>query len=128
VNSYSLIALEKLLSQQMAKNNYGKYINDASWNKFVKMLCYKAESAGSRVIFVEPANTSKICNNCGNIIENLTLWDRVYKCPRCRILIDRDLNSAVNILMRATEGHSGSNASGNATIVASMKEEAHAYS
>jgi putative transposase len=32
VNNYSIIALEKLASQDMAEENYGKQINDAGWN------------------------------------------------------------------------------------------------
>jgi putative transposase len=68
-----------------------------------------------------------MCNRCGNIKDNLTLWDRTYTCPNCGLSIDRDLNSAVNILIKATAGHAGSNASGNATVVASVKEEAYIY-
>jgi putative transposase len=127
VNDYSIIALEKLASREMAEQNYGKSINDAGWNMFANMLAYKAEGAGCRIVFVNPENTSKICSKCGNIRNDLTLWDRMYTCPKCGLNIDRDLNAARVILIRATEGHSGSNASGNATIVASMKEEAYTY-
>jgi len=128
VNDYSIVALEKLASQEMAEENYGKQINDAGWNMFANMLAYKAESAGCRVVFVDPKDTSKMCSRCGNIRRDLSLWDRVYTCPNCGLSTDRDLNSAVNILIKATEGHSGSNASGNAAKAASMKEEAHACS
>jgi putative transposase len=128
VNDYSLIALEKLASQEMAEENYGKQIHDAGWNMFANMLAYKAEGAGCKVVLVDPRNTSKMCSRCGNIRNDLALWDRMYTCPKCGLTMDRDFNSAVNILIRATEGHSESNASGNATIVASVKEEAHTYS
>jgi putative transposase len=128
VNIYSFIALEKLASQEMSEENYGKQINDAGWNMFANFLAYKAEGAGCKVVFVDPRNTSKMCNRCGNIKDNLTLWDRTYTCSNCGLSMDRDLNSARNILMRATAGHAGSNASGNATVVASVKEEARTYS
>jgi putative transposase len=128
VNNYSFIALEKLASQEMAEENYGKQINDAGWNMFANFIAYKAESAGCKVVFVDPENTSKMCNRCGNLRDDLTLWDRVYICPNCGLSMDRDLNSAYNILTKATAGHAGSNASGNATILASVKEEAHTYS
>jgi putative transposase len=127
VNNYSFIALEKLASQEMAEENYGKQINDAGWNMFANFIAYKAESAGCKVVFVDPENTSKMCNRCGNLRDDLTLWDRVYICPNCGLSMDRDLNSAYNILTKATAGHAGSNASGNATILASVKEEAHTY-
>jgi putative transposase len=127
VNIYSLIALEKLASQEMSEQDYGKQINDAGWNMFANFLAYKAEGAGCRVVFVDAEDTSKMCNRCGNLRNNLTLWDRTYTCSNCGLSMDRDLNSAVNILTKATEGHSGSNASGNATVVASVKEEVKAY-
>jgi len=127
VNDYSIIALEKLASKEMVEEDYGKQINDAGWNMFANMLAYKAEGAGCKVVFVDPENTTKECSNCGSMTEK-TLQDRIHNCPCCGLIIDRDLNAARVILIRATEGHSGSNASGNATIVASMKEEAYTYS
>jgi putative transposase len=127
VNNYSFIASEKLASQEMSEQRYGKQINDAGWNMFADMLAYKAEGAGCKVVSVDPENTSKMCSRCGNIRDDLTLWDRMYACPECGLTTDRDLNAARNILIRATAGQAGSNASGNATIVASVKEEAHTY-
>ena len=37
--------------------------------------------------------TTKICSRCGNRKEDIT-----YKCENCGLMIDRDLNSAINIL------------------------------
>ncbi len=42
--------------------------------------------------------TTKICSRCGSRKEDITLSDRVYKCKNCGLIIDRDLNSAINIL------------------------------
>ncbi len=33
-------------------------IQDASWNRFINMLSYRAESAGMRVVKVDPKDTS----------------------------------------------------------------------
>jgi putative transposase len=126
VNDYSIIALERLASKEMAEENYGKQINDAGWNMFANMLAYKAEGAGCRVVFVNPENTSQECSNCHQIVRK-DLSNRIHECPFCGLSIDRDLNAARNILTRATPGQGGSNASGNATIVASVKEEARIY-
>jgi len=133
VNDYSFIASERLASQEMVKENYGKQINDAGWNMFANMLAYKAEGAGCEVVFVDPKDTSKMCSRCGNIRDDLTLWDRTYNCPNCGLSTDRDLNSAVNILTKATPGQGGSNACNSlqkerdVALATSVKQEAHTF-
>ena len=127
VHSHSLLALEDLASHEMAERNYGKSINDAGWSEFIGMLSCKAESAGSRVILVNPKNTSKECNDCGTLVSK-TLWERHHDCPSCGLSMDRDLNAAINILNRATAGIAGSNACEDEALVSSMKQEAHGFS
>jgi putative transposase len=126
VNSYSLLALEKLSSKHMAEQNFGKPIHDAGWNMFANMICYKAEEAGCKVVFVDPEDTTKECSRCGKIVEK-TLSDRIHDCPFCGLSIDRDVNAARNILARGTAGTAGTNASGDETRVSSMMEEAHPF-
>ncbi len=124
VNSYSLIALEKLASQEMSQQNYGKQINDAGWNMFSNMVSYKAENAGCRIVFVNPHNTTQECSNCHEIVKK-GLQDRIHDCPNCNLVMDRDLNAAKNILIRATAGLAGSQASGDGDSLPSLKEEVH---
>ncbi len=113
VNSgYTLFAVEDLQIQNMVKNHrLAGAIQNASWNKFVQSLSYKAESAGKKVIKVDARNTSKICSNCGNIQE-MPLSERIYICYRCGMRKDRDVNSAITILNRATLGQRESHAQG----------------
>ena len=129
INSHSLLALEVLASQKMAENAYGKSINDAGWSEFISMLSYKAEGAGSRVILVNPENTTKECSRCGTLTDK-ELSERRHDCPSCGLSMDRDHNAAINILQRATGGMSGSNAcedeTSTARQVSPMKQEAHA--
>jgi putative transposase len=62
VKNYDVIVLEDLRIKNMVKNHHlAKSISDASWAKFIKYVSYKAESAGKKVIFVNPRNTSQIC-------------------------------------------------------------------
>jgi putative transposase len=130
VNDYSIVASEKLASQEMAEENYGKQINDAGWNMFANMLAYKAEGAGCKVVFVDPKNTTQECSNCHQIVKK-DLTERMHECPFCNISIDRDLNAARNILKRATVGQTGSNACNSlqkerdVAEVTSVKQEAH---
>ena len=59
VNRYSLISLENLNIKGMVEEKFGKQINDAGWGTLASMLCYKAESAGCRVVFVNPEGTTQ---------------------------------------------------------------------
>ena len=63
------------------------------------MLCYKAERAGCTVVKVEPRGTTQTCSGCGTKVHK-ELWNRIHKCE-CGLEIDRDYNSAMNILKRA---------------------------
>lgn len=65
-------------------------------------LTHKAESAGRKLIQVDPRYTSKTCSQCEKQFETLTLKDRWVQCD-CGLSLDRDHNAAINILKRA--GH-----------------------
>ena len=115
VANYGFIAVEKLQINYMIKNHHlARSIADASWNNFIKMLCYKAESAGADFYKVNSRGTSQICSKCGKEVKK-SLAVRIHKCPYCGLIIDRDLNSAINILKRATAGRVGSHACGDLT-------------
>src|SRR4030042_2146134 len=66
----------------------------------------KAESAGRRVVFINPEGTTQQCSRCGIVVPK-TLADRVHNCPGCDLVLDRALNAAYNILKRSTVGHTG---------------------
>ncbi len=112
LSNYSLVAMEKLASREMAMQGHGKGINDAGWGTFANILAYKAGNAGCKVVFVDPRNTSKECSCCGQLV-NKTLRERQHNCPSCGLSIDRDVNAAINILKRATAGRAGSYACGD---------------
>jgi Putative transposase DNA-binding domain len=48
-----------------AKAGLNKAILDAGWAQFASILTAKAQSAGRRVVFVNPAGTSITCHRCG---------------------------------------------------------------
>jgi putative transposase len=76
-----------------------KEIQNVAWDKFVFMLLYKAESADKEVIQADPKNTSSMCSGCGDIIKK-DLSIRIHKCIKCELVIDRDINAAINIFNR----------------------------
>jgi len=127
VNRYSLISLENLNIKSMVQEKFGKQINDAGWGTLAGMLCYKAESAGCKVVFVNPSGTTQQCSRCGTVVPK-GLADRVHNCPCCGLILDRDLNAAHNILKRCTVGHTEINACGVVHEGLTVKQEAHTYS
>ena len=101
VNTYGLIAFEDLKILNMTQNHHlAKSIADAGWNQLIEFTTYKAESAGRRVVLVDPRNTSQLCSRC-HVIVRKELKDRVHRCPHCGYVQDRDINAAENILQRA---------------------------
>jgi putative transposase len=54
---------EDLNITNMQKNHHlAKSIADAAWSMFITITESKAEDAGSRVILVNPRNTSQMCS------------------------------------------------------------------
>ena len=103
VRDYGTIVVERLNVKGLARNALAKDVHDASWARFISMLRYKAACAGTRIIDVDPYNTSQECSGCGIKVPK-GLSERVHRCPHCGLIVDRDLNAARNILNRAGVG------------------------
>ncbi len=100
IDKYDLIAVEKLQIKNMAQGHLAKSIHDAAWAKLIQQLSYKAEWAGTHLVVVNAKNTSQICSECGvSVKKDLSI--RVHECTHCGLILDRDVNSALNILCRA---------------------------
>ena len=84
-----------------AKAGLNKAILDAGWAQFATILTAKAESAGRRVVFVNPAGTSITCHICGR--ECTRPRRDTVTCPT-HGKIDADINGARNIAARAGLG------------------------
>ncbi len=98
VNAFDLIAVEDLSVNRMVHNHcLAKSIHDVAWSQFASLLSYKAAWAGRKYVAVNPAYTSQDCSQCGHR-QQLSLSDRIYICPCCGIVLDRDLNASRNML------------------------------
>ena len=99
VRNYDKIFVEDLNVSGMMKNRkLAKSIGDVAWGTFINTLKYKAEWNDKEILEVGRFfPSSKTCNSCGWINNSLTLKDRNWKC-KCGLVVDRDLNSAKNIL------------------------------
>ena len=83
-----------------AKGGLNKSIHDAAWGQFLSILQFKAEEAGVVVVKVNPAGTSQACSGCGaNVPKGLD--ERWHSCPHCGLSVQRDVNAARNVLIRA---------------------------
>lgn len=95
------IVIEDLNVFGMIKN---KHLSDSvrkqCFNKFRQYITYKAELYGIGLVIADRFYpSSKTCSECGSIKKDLKLKDRVYRCPHCGVVIDRDYNASLNLSM-----------------------------
>jgi putative transposase len=119
VNTYEVIVFEELAPSNMSKapkpkqDENGKYlpngasqkaglnksILDAGWSTFVTMCEYKAACAGlTQVYKIDPYKTSQVCSACLHEGPHKDLSERVHTCEACGVVLDRDVNAAINVL------------------------------
>jgi len=99
-DAYETVYVEDLKIGNMVRNHcLAKSISDAGWGRFIGMIAYKEEGTGGRLIRVNPRGTTQECSRCGERVKK-TLSDRVHECPFCGLVMDRDHNSALNVLVR----------------------------
>ena len=93
------ITIENLNVSGMMKNRHlSKAIANQGFYAFVQKLQYKCGLNGIELRQVDRFYpSSRICSECGSIKKDLTLKDRVYICPKCGVVIDRDINAAINL-------------------------------
>jgi putative transposase len=99
VSNYDIIALEDLnVKGMMSNKKLSKHIADVSWGTFVRFLEYKADWNDKQVVKINRFYpSSKTCNVCGWINQDLNLSVREWTCKNGHHL-DRDENAAKNIL------------------------------
>ena len=107
VDRYQVIVFEDLAPMEMGKkrgSGMRKSILDVAWTQFISLTIGKAAEAGRTVILVDPRDTSKMCSGCGKLVEK-TLAVRIHTCPNpdCGLVMDRDVNAAINILQRGLQ-------------------------
>jgi putative transposase len=97
--------VEDLCVTGLGRTRLAKSVHDAGWSMFTGMLEYKAARHGrafARIGRFEP--TSRVCSACGVNAGAKPLSVRVWTCPACGAVHDRDVNAARNIV---TAGRAG---------------------
>ena len=99
INENQVICMEDLNVKGMLKNHkLAGNIQELNFGEFRRMLEYKANWYGRKLIFVDRFYpSSKTCNHCGYVNKKLKLSDRQWVCPDCGEIIERDYNAALNI-------------------------------
>lgn len=98
VNTYpKRIVLEHLNVSGMVTNHFiADDIYKARFRTIHNQIEYKAAERGIEVVKADKFfPSSQLCSNCG-YRQKIGL-SRVYKCPECGLIIDRDLNAAINL-------------------------------
>ena len=100
------ICIEDLKVKNMIRNRrLAQHIASASWSKFFDMLTYKSVWYGNDIVKV-PAMypSSQTCSCCGyknTLVKNLAV--RVWECPECHTVHNRDANASINILKKGLQ-------------------------
>ena len=136
-----VVYIEDLNVKGMLKNHkLAKSISDCSFYELTRQLEYKGDWDDTyihKIFRFYPS--SKTCNKCGYIKQDLTLSDREWVCPSCNTRHDRDINASINILLEGkrelsagtvdyTNGEDIRPISSNTNRRTSMKLEAPCFS
>jgi len=99
VTRAQVLALEDLNVAGMVRNpRLARSISDAAMGELSRQILYKAKWHGVEVRMVDRFfPSSKTCSGCGEVKDELNLSQRTYSCDVCYLVIDRDLNAAINL-------------------------------
>lgn len=93
------IVMETLNIKGILKNKHlSKAISQQKLYEFKRQIQYKCKKYGIEFVEVDKwYPSSKTCSCCGTIKKDLKLKDRVYKCDKCELIINRDYNASINL-------------------------------
>ena len=91
----------------MVQNRHlARAIHDVGWSEMRRQLEYRSLLHGSVVTVRDPFYpSSKICSQCGYVVEVLPLGVREWTCLACQTRHDRDVNAAINLKQNTVGSH-----------------------
>ena len=95
----SFVTIEDLNVNGIMKNKHlSKAVAQQKFYEFRRQLEYKCKWNNIELRIVDRYfPSSKLCHECGYIKKDLKLSDRIYVCPECGNIIDRDYNASLNL-------------------------------
>lgn len=109
IDENQVIIAESLSIKNMMSNHcLAKSIQDASWGELLRQLKYKSKWYERTFYEIDKFfPSSKTCNGCQFITDDLPLSIREWDCPNCKQHNNRDLNAALNIRDKGIKDLSG---------------------
>jgi putative transposase len=100
-----IIGLEDLnILGMMANRKLARAVADAAMGQLLRFLKTKITNAGGDLFIASRwFPSTKRCSCCGHVKKRMPLKHRTYQCLVCGLIMDRDLNAALNLLWFATE-------------------------
>ena len=96
-----VVAVESLDVKSMYQvHKVAKHLKNIPIREFIRVLKYKSNWLGKRVIEINKYYpSSQCCNRCDYKNEEVKdLIVRKWTCPRCGLIHDRDINASINIM------------------------------
>jgi transposase len=106
---YETVVAEDLnVTGMLASRSLARAVADQGFGAVRRMLGYKTTWSGGQLIVADRwYPSSKTCSRCGWRKPSLTLKERVFCCQACGLVLDRDVNAAINLLKLAPGTASG---------------------
>ncbi|MFW6111293.1 MAG: zinc ribbon domain-containing protein [Thermoproteota archaeon] len=95
--------LDGLREDMKWSKKMNRRVHSIPFRKYQEIVEYKANLKGIEVIYLtkkQTRNTTRECHRCGHVAPRVD--GRAYRCQKCGIEYDRDLNATVNIAHRVT--------------------------
>lgn len=98
INPERIVIEDLNVKGMMSNHKLARSIQTSKFYEIRRQLMYKCKNNNIELVVADGFYpSSKTCSSCGNIKDDLKLKDRVYRCPQCGTVIDRDLNAAINL-------------------------------
>jgi putative transposase len=99
---YGTIVVENLdvaaMGRGMGRRAFRRSVYQAGIGQVRPTLAYKTSWAGGRLVVADRwFASSKTHHGCGGYLTDLSLGQRVWVCPKCGVLVDRNANAALNL-------------------------------